>query len=149
MKIERLKISDLDDIALLEEEIFKDQDPWSKDIILGGLLNEASCFYGIKDLGELIAYYGLMFTYEDCDLLNIGIKPSRQGLGIGRRLIEDAISRAKQMKCLRMHLEVRPSNYKALALYESLGFKSLRIRKNYYENGEDCLEMMKGLNEDA
>lgn len=39
----------------------------------------------------------------------------------------------------RATLEVRPSNSRALALYESFGFETLGRRRRYYSDGEDAL----------
>ena len=39
-------------------------------------------------------------------------------------------------------LEVHHSNYAARQLYQKLGFKMNRVRKNYYSDGGDALEMM-------
>ena len=50
----------------------------------------------------------------------------------------EMIDLAKKHLATAMTLEVRPSNYKAINLYTSLGFKSVGRRPNYYEDGEDA-----------
>ena len=43
-----------------------------------------------------------------------------------------------------MHtLEVRESNYAAIALYEKLGFSENGRRPNYYDNGEAAILMIR------
>ena len=49
-----------------------------------------------------------------------------------------------------MTLEVRASNYDAIALYGSRGFRSVGRRKNYYEHPkEDAIIMTKEFTEDG
>ena len=48
-------------------------------------------------------------------------------------------------KITQIFLEVRVSNESAKALYLKLGFKPVGIRKNYYENSEDAIVMLKVL----
>ena len=58
--------------------------------------------------------------------------------------MEEAEKAARQKKALRILLEVRPSNYVALALYESIDYKETGRRKAYYsDNGEDAILMTK------
>ena len=42
-------------------------------------------------------------------------------------------------------LEVRISNNKAINLYKKLNFQIVNVKKNYYENKEDALYMVKGI----
>ena len=46
--------------------------------------------------------------------------------------------------CKSIALEVKIDNYKAINLYKKLGFKSVRIIKNYYKD-KDGLLMIKEL----
>jgi ribosomal-protein-alanine N-acetyltransferase len=42
------------------------------------------------------------------------------------------LTRAHRMGATVMFLEVRPSNHVAAALYETLGFREIGVRRNYY-----------------
>ena len=50
----------------------------------------------------------------------------------------------KKNEVFSITLEVRVSNISAQKLYESLGFKKILIKNNYYSDGEDAFFMMKG-----
>jgi len=39
-------------------------------------------------------------------------------------------------------LEVRRTNRPAIRLYRSLGFSAIGVRRRYYSDGEDAIEMM-------
>jgi len=65
-------------------------------------------------------------------LLNLCVRRDRQGLGYGRTLALHMMTRAHRRKASMLFLEVRPSNVIAGNLYESLGFREIGIRRNYY-----------------
>ena len=57
-------------------------------------------------------------------------------------MIVNSIERCYQEKIKYITLEVRASNEKAKRLYEQFGFKSLKVRKKYYQdNNEDAIIM--------
>jgi len=53
----------------------------------------------------------------------IAVSPKSQGLGLGKRLIEQGESWAKSLGCRLLHLEVFANNEKASSFYENIGFK--------------------------
>ncbi|RBP98151.1 ribosomal-protein-alanine N-acetyltransferase [Bifidobacterium aemilianum] len=82
---------------------------------------------------HLRAYGGFWFDGEDAELMTIGVEAAQQGRGIGARLLEALIGRARQQGATRMLLEVRVDNGPALALYDRFGFRRLGLRKRYYQ----------------
>ena len=70
-------------------------------------------------------------------LLNIAVLPEAQGRGMGAFLLRHAMRRAAETGVGEMFLEVRPSNDKALALYQSFGFQEIARRKSYYSANRD------------
>jgi ribosomal-protein-alanine N-acetyltransferase len=78
---------------------------------------------------------------EDAELLSVAVREGLRGVGLGRRLLESLFEGLRAAGALRVHLEVRGSNAVALALYESLGFRTARRRARYYRDGEDALEL--------
>jgi [ribosomal protein S18]-alanine N-acetyltransferase len=78
-------------------------------------------------------------------LLNITVRSDLQGKGIGRFLLDKAVEIAQQNEMQSLLLEVRPSNQRALSVYQKAGFTTIGSRKNYYpapDNGrEDALVM--------
>lgn len=143
MNIEKMTIDDVDEVFSLEKELFSD--PWPKHFFFEELENEFANYYVYKNEEEIIGYAGMWQMFENCDLTNIAIKKEYQGKGYGEKLLKFMIKEAIKNNCEFMHLEVRVSNIKAKNLYEKFGFEETRIRKHYYENGEDCIDMVKGL----
>lgn len=102
-------------------------------IQLGGALAIADtwCQLGFDD--DLP--YGFSLTrrvVDEAELMLVAVLPSERGRGLGRRLVEGAMQKARQRGAAKMFLEVRDGNAAALGLYESLGFSAAGRRQNYY-----------------
>ncbi|MGV3618359.1 MAG: GNAT family acetyltransferase [Fimbriimonas sp.] len=66
----------------------------------------------------------LMFGYDGHRgwLDYLGVDPQRQGKGIGRQLVEDAVGRLREMGCPKVNLQIRSSNSGVIDFYSRLGF---------------------------
>ena len=85
---------------------------------------------------------GSRFEITDIHITNIAVAPAWQGKGVGSLLLQLLTAVAKEEKVSSITLEVRISNSKAQALYNKLGFKAIRIKRNYYHgDGEDAVDM--------
>ena len=74
-------------------------------------------------------------------MMNIAVAEHCRRRGIARMLVEELIRR---LDAYQLSLEVRASNSPAIALYESLGFTQVGLRKNYYRKPkEDALILRK------
>jgi ribosomal protein S18 acetylase RimI-like enzyme len=62
-------------------------------------------------------------TAEDCWLEDLYVVPEGRRLGLGRALVEAALSAARERGCVRIELDVDEDNAAALALYRSCGFR--------------------------
>lgn len=58
-------------------------------------------------------------------LVNFGILPQYQGLGLAHLLLEDLLNRCQEKKIPKVMLEVYEDNIKAISLYEKHGFKTM------------------------
>ena len=57
-----------------------------------------------------------------CELRKMYLLREYRGRGLGKRMLEDAIARAKQMGFREMVLETASELVEAIALYKSYGF---------------------------
>ena len=74
--------------------------------------------------GRIIATCALYPVDEaTCELRKMYIHPEQRGKGYGKRLLEEAISRARRMGFRTMTLETATVLKEAIALYRSYGFK--------------------------
>ena len=74
----------------------------------------------------------VLIAADEAHLLNLTISPEWQRKGHGRMLLLHLTSIANTEFARSFFLEVRRSNSRAQALYESLGFKTIGVRRNYY-----------------
>lgn len=72
-----------------------------------------------------------------CELDTIAVDPGARRRGVGRALLEAAMSWAAARGARKMGLEVRASNIAAQMLYRSLGFAEEGRRAGYYRNPEE------------
>ena len=94
-------------------------------------------------LGEEVVGYALFWHVADeVHLLNVAVSPDHRRKGLGRALVAELVRYAREHAAVKIFLEVRVSNVPAITLYESVGFERLDVRKRYYADGEDGLDMM-------
>jgi ribosomal-protein-alanine N-acetyltransferase len=93
----------------------------------------------------LIGYCVLMPVVDEMHLLNLCVAPAAQGVGAGLSLLREAVRITRNERLDGLLLEVRPSNHRAIRLYERFGFASIGRRKNYYparhRSREDAIVM--------
>ncbi len=73
--------------------------------------------------GSIIGAYGLYPVDEQtCELRKMYLKKAHRGKGLGKFLLEDALSKARQLGFEKMILETASVLKEAIALYKSYGF---------------------------
>jgi ribosomal protein S18 acetylase RimI-like enzyme len=68
---------------------------------------------------------------KTCELKRLYVRPAARGLGIGRRLTQAAVTKARELGYSRVRLDTLVSMKEARSLYESLGFRNI---VPYYQN---------------
>ena len=79
------------------------------------------------------------------ELAKMAVSPAERRQGIGRRLIETAITEADSMGATRLYLESNAILPGAVALYESMGFRHLppeRVTPSHYARADVHMERM-------
>lgn len=105
--------------------------PWTEGIFSGCIGVGYSCW--VCTQGDEIVGFGVMsYGADEAHILNIGIDAPAQGKGLGRKLMAHLLEQGKSYGAQTTFLEVRPSNKNAIALYESLGFNQVGLRREYY-----------------
>ncbi|HBA37446.1 MAG TPA: hypothetical protein DCY94_01855 [Firmicutes bacterium] len=96
-------------------------------------------FVYIKD-GEIVGFIDYMPIFEVVEILYIAVDNNHRRSGIGSELISYVLD-GDEIK--RSILEVRSDNKTAIDFYTELGYKPVRLIKNYCTDGEDALAMEK------
>ena len=142
MKSREMQQQDIAEVVTIEHAA--NQHPWSmknfKDCLKAG--HKAWVF--VNDQQEMVGYTIVQKVVDEAHLLNICVKPSFQGQGIGCKILDHVIDFANSISSVLIVLEVRRSNERAQQLYLQAGFNEMSVRKDYYpaEQGrEDAILM--------
>lgn len=141
-----LRLEDLASVMVIEQQAYPY--PWTSGNFRDAL---ASGYHGLKliDQGVMVGYLVWMRVLDEAHLLNFTIAPARQSRGLGQHLLKVWLAQLVQAGIQDVLLEVRPSNPKAIRLYQRNGFVQTGLRKGYYPSGpngrEDALLMNKSL----
>jgi ribosomal-protein-alanine N-acetyltransferase len=119
--------------------------PWSAAIWRGELGSPYGLYLVIEDRGEVSGHIGVRYVLGALHITTIAVRPEYRRRGHARALISAAL--AVYPNAGHVHLEVRPTNTAAIALYEALGFRATGRRPRYYGD-EDALLMTLHLDED-
>lgn len=109
--------------------------PWSKKQFADSLL--ADDYACLLELDSTVVGFAIFKqVLDESTLLNIAIDPDYQGKGYGRWLLEQGLKQQMARGMQSCFLEVRKSNHQARALYCSLGFIQVGVRKDYYPTSQ-------------
>lgn len=105
--------------------------PWSEATLAS---NQGERYINFRlDVGNTLAAFAIIQrVLDEATLFNIAVDLPFQRQGLGRQLLEHAIAVLEGQGIRTLWLEVRASNQGAIALYTSLGFSEVTIRRNYY-----------------
>lgn len=142
IKINPMQKSEVGDVIKIEEKAYGEHH-WSRDSFYGELSNNLAHYYSAFDEeGNLVGYAGSWQVIDEAHITTIAVEPELKRKKIGEALLNRIIEDCYKNKMKYITLEVRQSNDAAIKLYEKYGFKSLGVRKGYYQNNnEDALIM--------
>ena len=139
MTVSKLTSQEIAAVAALDRELFS-KESWSEADFEASLSDPSRFFWVAKEGERVLGFCGLSQSFEQGDILNIGVCPAERGRGIGSILLQQAIQAFGAQGGKELFLEVRASNVAAKALYEKFGFRQIGIRKGYYQQpAEDGL----------
>ena len=131
--------SDLKNV--LEIEVMAYKNPyWSQRMIFDVLANKTDKRLWIYEVDNDVAGFIIDMRHKnEISLLNIAIHKYLQGMGHGLKMLKKYIKNLPG-KC-SIYLEVNKNNIKALNMYAKLNFEKVSIRKSYYTDGSDAINM--------
>jgi ribosomal-protein-alanine N-acetyltransferase len=143
-RIMAARVEDLDEIARIERECFIV--PWKREFFESELVEPyryARVITGEPGVAPRIGgYLFAVSLYEEFHINKIATDRRLRHRGWGRRLLEDALARARTAGATAVTLEVRVSNLAARNFYGRHSFREAYRRKAYYQDGEDALAMV-------
>lgn len=145
MKVKNVNSRDLEQIMILEKEVFR-ENAFSKHL-MGELIHRNTLFLKLangKNKNELIGFIILIKDRKDrINIINFLINPRFQNKGYGALLLENTLQKITQLKEIKkVVLNVQVSNSQAIKLYEKFNFKKNPKKiENYYQSGESAYLM--------
>ncbi len=114
--------------------------PWSEAVWRQELASPLGLYLVLEEGDTISGFVGVKRVTDEAHVMTLAVRPDLRRRGLGRALVRAALAAPALAGARRLHLEVRPSNADARALYASLGFVETGVRRNYYGD-EDALLM--------
>lgn len=116
-------------LAALHARCFKTPPPWSAQDF-GTFIADPLAFLLVEgDAGFLLG----RAVAGEAELLTLAVAPEARRRGLGGKLVARFLYQARLRGAEDAFLEVSAENAPAIALYESLGFKRVGLRRGYYQ----------------
>ena len=144
--LRRARSADLDAIMAIERATFT-TDAWPERAMRAELEGPHTYYLVVVDDARpdvVVAYAGLLAPAGSGqgDIQTIAVDAAARGRGLGRALMHALIDEARRRRASELFLEVRADNPVARALYDSLGFAEIGVRRGYYQpDGVDAIAM--------
>lgn len=117
------------------------ENPWGEEDMARFIAGPGTlCLIGLTGNMEP-APSGLLIArqaVDEAEILTIGVVPECRRLGVGRTLLQHAMTALHTGGAKRLFLEVDETNAAACELYLAFGAKLVGHRRRYYENGADA-----------
>ncbi|MGM0123905.1 ribosomal-protein-alanine acetyltransferase [Enterococcus sp. AZ194] len=124
------------------EDAYEHGSPWSFQQFEADLNQQQSYYVVLEEDQQIIGFVGCNLVLDEAEITNVAVLKNAQGKGFARKLLHELIAQLKEQDTFQVFLEVRCSNTAAQNLYKSEKFRSLGIRKSYYQHPcEDAMIM--------
>ena len=127
---------DIPRLVELEQVLFAG-DAWSPETWWAELAGRPRREYVVLEgRSGIEGYAGVDHGGDVADIMTVAVSPERRGRGLGDRLVDTVLDRARVRGAAAVMLEVRADNDPALALYRRHGFAEVSVRRRYYQPGD-------------
>lgn len=130
MRFAPMRVDDLAEVLVIENDVYPY--PWTRGNFLDSMYSGYQTWTLREESGTLVGYFLLMFAVDEAHLLNISVRRDLHGHGVGHLQLDRVAALSKENGMSSVLLEVRPSNQRALAVYQRYGFVQIGLRKGYY-----------------
>ncbi len=141
VRFERMAEGDVAEVAAIDEASFPQTRP-AEEHIREELTRPWTRGWVARKGSGVVGYLLSWHVVDELHILQVASAVLHRREGIGRGLVEEALAFSAVERVRLILLEVRRSNAAAIALYRKLGFAASNVRRGYYTDGEDAVEML-------
>lgn len=143
MEIRYMTPDDVEQVEAIERNTFTI--PWSYKSLLEACTDENNIYLVCVDDKKVLGYCGMWTVLGEGNITNVAVDASARNKGVATQLMQKMEILGRTTKDVNVFfLEVRESNSSAIHVYEKCGFRSIGVRKNFYEKPqENALVMSK------
>lgn len=128
---------------LYENNLYEDVDGEMLDNPKKEVLDKGGFIYLAKIGDQIVGTVTILPVEERVfEILKLGVSKNHQGLGIGRKLMEFCIEKAKLLNAEKIILETNTKLKSAIRLYSKLGFKEIVHLNTKYEMSDFKMELL-------
>lgn len=131
MIIRRMKPEDAQKVSVIEADNFSI--PWSEKSFREAAARKENIYVVAEENGEILGYAGAWCVFGEADITNVCVRADSREKGIATKMLRFLIEEGVSIEIKTFFLEVRESNFAAIAFYEKFGFQKIGLRKNFYE----------------
>ena len=133
-----------EDLALIEEilRVCPEAAGWSVAALRAMLREHAPYFLVAAQRTEIVGFICGRKMADEGEILNLAVRPALRRLGSGRRLVEAFLQIGADQGVVKVHLEVRASNQRAIRFYRAMGFQEDGKRVGYYQAPTEAAVLM-------
>jgi ribosomal-protein-alanine N-acetyltransferase len=141
IQIRQMRVYDLPIVRSIDECSFST--PWTLTTFRFELLENPNAYCWVAEIDEtLVGFLICWLIIDEMHIATIAVHPNFRRMGIGKKLIVTGLSELIAKGAQMATLEVRAQNCIAKNLYQYFGFKTVGLRKAYYQDtGEDAILM--------
>ena len=146
MIVRSAREEDIPAVAALEKECFPDG---ASEAFLRELSADAArgeVIVAVKE-EQLLGYAWFQSVLDEGYVGNVAVAEPYRRVGVGTALVKAMLRQAWDMGLAFLTLEVRHGNMAARELYERCGFRSVGVRRDYYDKPREDAVLMTAFRE--
>ena len=143
--IRKVRKEDFEQVYEIEKTCFVDPYP-REQLEYEFSSNPVNVILVAEEDSKVIGFIDFMITFNSATIVQVAVLPEYRGRHIATNLLkemENTFPKDVEDIVESITLEVRTSNEPAINLYKKDGYEPIVIKKHYYADGEDALDMVK------
>lgn len=128
------------DLPELKNLLQRGESDWS-DVTLASCFDATYAHWLVFDSAQPAGFITVYKNSDTWEIMQIAVDIIFRRRGLAMQLMHHVIDVAKKNHIEKIQLEVRESNFRAIALYQRCDFMIVGLRKNYYADAENAVLM--------